>query len=146
MTEIVSQVIPAEGEHGHWVPTHLSQGSSGGGSGFTSHRGPGVNSRTPVERLVHQRNGVGAAAAENDCTNRHAFWILPGPINRRTLRSWGSKTRIGMGSFSASLLGDLGGPTLPAPISTLRRWLVRHTFPPDTTFRCEGDVSEDSVS
>ena len=63
--EIVAHVIAAEGQHGHRIAADLADGAGGGGGHFRAHGGADVDAGAPVEGLIDQRHGGGAASAED---------------------------------------------------------------------------------
>src|SRR5215471_12405849 len=85
VTEVVAYVVAAEGQQGHGIAAYLSDGSGGGGGHFGTHGGAGVYSGAPVEGLVDERHGGGAAATEDHGADRHAFGIFPRGVDGRTL-------------------------------------------------------------
>ncbi len=119
---------------------------AGGGGHLRSHGGADVNSRAPVESLVDQRNGAGAAAAENDGADGHAVGIFPGRIDGRALRSRSGEARIGMRRLGAGFFRDLRRPHVALPVQALGGRLVGHALPPHAAFRSESHVGEDGVA
>ena len=120
---------------------------AGGGGHLRSHCGADINSRAPVESLVDERNGAGAAAAENDGADGHAGGIFPGRIDGRTLRSRSGEARVGMRRLGAGLLCAISGVhSLPLPVQALGGRLVGHAFPPHAAFRSESHIGEDGVA
>ena len=112
---------------------------------ISEHGGANVNTCAPVERLVNQRHGGGAAAAEDNRADEYALRVLPGRIDGRALRCGSSEPRIGMSGLGSGLLGDLGRPLFSLPVETLRRRLVGHSLPPDPSFGGECDVGKNRV-
>ena len=109
VAEIIAHVIAAERQHGHGIAADLADFSRRGGGHLRSHGGADIYPGTPVESLVDERNGAGAAAAENDRADGNAGGILPGGINRRTLRSRSGKARVGMRRLGAGFLCAISG-------------------------------------
>src|ERR1700676_482194 len=101
MPEIVTHMITAEWQHGHGIASNFSEGSGGSGSHLRPHRGANVNTCAPVERLVNQRHGGGAAAAEDDRADEYALRVLPGRIDSRALRCGSSEPGIGMSGLGS---------------------------------------------
>src|SRR5258708_5599285 len=77
MAEIGAHVVATERQHGHGVAANLAHSAGGGGGGFRTHGGADVNAGRPVERLVYERHGGGATAAENERAYGHAFGRFP---------------------------------------------------------------------
>ena len=75
--EVVAHVVAAEGQHGHGVAADLADGAAGGGGGFRAHGGADVDAGGPVEGLVDERHGGGAAAAEDEGGDGDAVRGLP---------------------------------------------------------------------
>ncbi len=74
--EVVADVVPAEGQHGHRVAADVAGGAGGGGGDLRAHRGADEDAVLPALALVDQRHGGGAAAAEDDGADRHAVRVL----------------------------------------------------------------------
>src|SRR5271170_6984671 len=100
-------MVTAEWQHGHGIASNFSEGASGSRSHLRAHRGANVNTCAPVERLVNQRHGSSAAAAEDNRADQYALRVLPSRIDGRTLRCGSSEARIGMSGLGSGLLGDL---------------------------------------
>ena len=98
-------MITAEWQHGHGIASNFSEGSGGSRGHLRAHRGANVNTCAPVERLVNQRHGGGASAAEDNRVDQYALRVLPGRIDGRALRCGSSEPRIGMSGLRSSLLG-----------------------------------------
>ena len=124
----------------------LPTAARGGGGHFRAHGGADVDTGAPVEGLVDQRHGGGAAAAEDDGADRHALGVFPGRVDGRALRGGSGEARIGMRGLGSGLLGDLGRPLISLPVEALRGRLVGHALPPDAAFGRERDVGEDGVA
>src|SRR5437764_1072938 len=74
--EIISNVIPAERQHRHWIATHLTDSTGRRGGCFRSHRSTEVNTVSPIERLIDQRHRITAASAENNRADWHALALF----------------------------------------------------------------------
>src|SRR3954451_11770653 len=81
--KIISDVIPAERQHRHWIAPHSSYCTGSRCGSLRSHCRAQIHPVTPIERLVNQRHGVTTASAENYCANRHAFTFLDFRVERR---------------------------------------------------------------
>src|SRR5690349_16594153 len=145
MAEIVAHMIAAEWQHRHGIAANFSEGSGGRRSHFRAHGGAHVNTRAPVARLVDQRPGGSAAAAEENRADEYALRVLPGRIDGRALGRGSSKPRIGMSGLSSGLLGNFGRPLFSLPVKTLRGWLVGHALPPDPSVGGKRDVGKNGV-
>src|SRR5205814_1074267 len=75
MAEIIAHVITAEREHGHGIAANFADGAGGGGGHFRAHGGADVYAGAPIEGLVDQRHGGGAASAKNESVQRNAMGI-----------------------------------------------------------------------
>ena len=74
--EVVAHVVAAEGQHRHRVTADHAYSAGSGRGGFRSHDGAYEHAVVPVAGLIHQRSGLCAAAAEDDCGDRHALRIV----------------------------------------------------------------------
>ena len=97
VAEVVSHVVAAEGQHGHGVAADPACGRAGCGGGLRAHGCAGVDAGGPVEGLVDERDGGGAAASEDDGGDRDSVGVLPVGIDRGALRGGRGEAAIGMG-------------------------------------------------
>jgi hypothetical protein len=125
--EVVAHVVAAERQHGHRVAADDADLAGRGGGRLGAERGAEVDAVPPVERLQHERDGGGAATAEDDRADR----ARP-PDRRRTcerlglLRAGAVKREFGCAAFSLAAL--LPGATLP--VGELVGDLAVHALPP----------------
>src|SRR5690606_37278013 len=101
VAEVVAHVVAAEGEHGHGVAADFADGAGSGGGHFRAHRRADVNAAGPVEGLVNERGGAGAAAAEDDGADRHAGGVFPLGVDGGALRGGGGEAGVGVGGLGA---------------------------------------------
>ena len=57
VAEIVRHVVPAEGQHRHWITPDHADSSCRSRSRFRTHAGTHEDTVLPVECLIHKRNG-----------------------------------------------------------------------------------------
>ena len=81
VAEVCTHVIAAERQHGHGITPNFANRTAGRRSGFGTHGGANVYAGRPVECLVDQGHGGGAASAKNECADRYAFGRFPGRVN-----------------------------------------------------------------
>src|ERR1017187_2381315 len=146
VAKIRAHMISAEGQHCHGIAANLADIAIGRGSHLRAHCGPDVNAGAPVERLIYQRHQRGAAATENNGTDRHPIGAFPRGIDGGALGSRRRETRIRVSRLRAGLLRNLRGPSITLPVQTLGGWIVGHPFPPHAAFRRERYVRENGVS
>ncbi len=77
VTEVISHVVAAEGNHGHGVAARDADGAGSGRSGLGGHGGADEHAMLPVARLIDQGGQTFAATAENDGGDGHALGIFP---------------------------------------------------------------------
>ena len=82
----------------------LPTAPAGGGGGFRAHGGADVDAAGPVEGLVDERHGGGAAAAEDDGADGHAVGGFPVGIDGGALRGGRGEAGVGMRGVGAGLL------------------------------------------
>jgi hypothetical protein len=99
MPEITSHVIAAERQHGHRIPSHLTNSPGGRCSGLAAHGGPQVDPVHPIEGLVNQRQRCGAPPAENDGGNGNAFSGMGLGREGRIVRHRSREAGVGMGGL-----------------------------------------------
>ena len=97
----------------------------------------------PRAGLEHERDSVGAAAAEDDGVDRDAGGILPGRVDDRALAGRAAEAAVRVG-------GDVVGvgvlePVAAQPVLHPLRRLLGHAFPPHVALGRHGDVGEDGV-
>src|SRR6185503_14630549 len=105
-----------------------------------------INARTPVERLIDERDRRCPPSTKDDRADRHAIRLLPVRIDCWTLRSRSRKARVWVCGLRSSLPCDLRRPTFALPVKTFGGRIVRHPLPPHATFRRQCDVSENGVA
>ena len=126
VAEIVAHVIATEGQHGQGIAADLAGAAHGGGGHFGAHGGPDVNAVDPVESLEDERDGVGAAAAEDDGADGHALRQVGFGGQHGVVYHGDAEAAVGVGS----LLLRLGGPPVAAPIQALGRRGAILALPP----------------
>ncbi len=150
VAEVVAHVVAAEGQHRQRITAYLADRAGSGGSGLRAHGGAGVDARNPVKSLVDERQGGGAAAAEEKGADRHAFGRFPGRVDGRALARRGGEAAVGVRRRGRGA----GGPCIAAPVED-RQVLPRgrgvgHALPPDAFGHAladgERDVGEDRVA
>src|SRR5260370_22440409 len=77
MIEIVAHVVATEGEHRQLVAPHYAHLAGDRSGGFRTERGRHVDAFFPARRFDDERHRRGAASAEKESYDRHAFRILP---------------------------------------------------------------------
>ena len=119
--EVVAHVVAAERQHRHRIVPHLADLADLRGGALRGHRRPDEHAVLPVERLVHQRRQMRAAAAEEDRRDRHAVVVLGAERMRRALRQRrgeagvrDARRRIGC-PFSSFMPGFHGRPCQSQP-------------------------------
>ena len=142
VAEIEGHVVAAKGQHGHRVAAHLPDLARGGGGGLAAHRRADVNAVRPVERLVDERHGGGAASAEDDGADGHALRVIRLEGKRRVVRHGRGEAAVGMRGFF--LRGR--SPFLTAPVEALGRRRVVVSLPPDGAVVLERDIGVDGVA
>ena len=97
VVEVMPHVIAAEGEHGHGVAPDPADRAGGGGGGLAAHGGAHVDAVDPIEGLVDERHGGGAAAAEDDRADGDAVGVVPVGVDAGALAGGGGEAAIGVG-------------------------------------------------
>ena len=144
MLEVVAHVVAREGQHGKRVTPHHALGARGGGGGFRAHGGRHVDAFHPVAGFGDQGHGGGAAAAENEGIDGHAFGVVPGAVQGRVVHGGDGEAGVRMGRLGARFLGNGGGPVFALPVDAVGRGLA-HAFPPHIAIVGQGHVGEDHV-
>ena len=141
--EVVAHVVAAEGQHGERIAAHHALFAAGGCGGLRAHGGGQVDAFGPAADLGDQRDGVGAAAAEDEGIQRHAGRIIPGRIDSRVVGGGHGEARVGVGCLAA-VLAVGRGPVVALPVDQVCRRLAQ-AFPPHITVVGQGDVGEQHV-
>ena len=143
MLEVVAHVVAAEGQHGHGVTADHAHSAGGGGGGLRSHDGAYEHAVVPIAGLVHQGRGLGAAAAEDDGGNRHAFALVELSADAGAVLGGSGEAAVGMGAL---LLGGLAIPGLAGPIQSVLGRILVQAFPPHgVVVQVVGHVGEDGA-
>ncbi|ABA49082.1 hypothetical protein BURPS1710b_1575 [Burkholderia pseudomallei 1710b] len=143
--EIVAHVVAAERQHRERIAPHDALLPRRRGRRLRAHRRRHVHAFDPVARLGDERHRRRAAAAEDECVDRHAARVLPVVVDRRALRRGRREARVRMRGLAARLAADLGRPCVALPIGEPRGRRVGEAFPPDVAVLRERDVREDHV-
>ena len=138
-------MIAAERQHGHGVAADLADDSAGGRRHFRAHGGAHVDASAPVEGLVHEWHGGGAAAAEDNRADGHAARVFPCRVDGGALYCRGRKASVGIRGLRTGFSCDLRRPLLALPVEALGGWLLRHTLPPHSPLGRQRDVSKNGV-
>ena len=117
-----------------WVAADFADFSGGRGGGFRTHGCACVDSGAPVECLIDQRDGVGAAAAENDCADGDAFGIFPGGSMVGHCDAGAVKRALGWAALRPVSLAISGVHWIALPVLAFFGRLVSHALPPDAAF------------
>ncbi|KAG0776524.1 hypothetical protein G6F22_012509 [Rhizopus arrhizus] len=135
----------AERQHGERVAAHHALLPDGGGGGLRTHGRGHVDAFDPVARLGYQRHRGGAAAAEDEGVDDHAFGVFPFRIDGRALRGRRGETRVRVRGLAAGFARDGGRPVLALPVDQVRGRRVGHAFPPDVAVIGQRHVGEDDI-
>ena len=141
MPEVVGHVVAAEGKHGERVAADHADLADVGGGGLGAGRGTHEDAVFPAERLVDERDGAGAAAAEEDGADGHAVGVFPVGVDDGALAGRGCEAGVGMGAGGAAGLG----PLVAVPVDALLGRGDAHALPPDVAVGGEDAVGEDGV-
>src|SRR3954454_24357331 len=85
VAEIIAHVIAAERKHRERIAADLTDISKCGGRHLRTHRRSHVNAKSPIERLLDQRNDAVSTTSKYECRYRNAGRIIKIFINDRTL-------------------------------------------------------------
>ena len=130
VAEIIAHVVAAEGQHGHRVAAHFADRARRRGRHFRAHGRADVNAGAPVEGLIDQGHGRGAAPAEDDRADRHALGVLPCRDRWSGHCEAGAvKRALGWAALAPVSCGDLAASTF-CPASRGIRRAARRSCPP----------------
>jgi hypothetical protein len=145
VAEVVAHVIAAEGQHGHGIAAHLPTAPRPRPWSPSPWWRPCRRPR-PVEGLIDQRHGGGAASAEDDGADGNALGSSQSGSMQGALRGGRGEAGVGMRRFGSVFLAISGVQRLPCQSRHFGGRLVGHAFPPDAAFGRERDVGEDGVA
>ncbi len=143
--EVVAHVIAAERPHRHRIAADGPDTTDGCRRRLRAHRRTDVDPGCPIERLIDERHGRRAAAAEHERADRHAIRVVEARVDDGALGERCGEPRVRVRGWLARRFPDLRRPRLALPVQALGRGLVRHPLPPHAAIRREGDVGENRV-
>jgi hypothetical protein len=117
----------------------------GGGGGLRAHGGAHVDAGAPVEGLVDERHGGGAAAAEDDALmGTPSGFSQAGSIDGHCERG-AVKRPLGCAALAPVPLPISGVQRRP-PVQAFGGRLVGHALPPHAAVGRERDIGKDGVA
>src|SRR5436189_2886594 len=119
MAKVIAHVIAAEGKHGHRIAADFSDLAGCCCRHLRSHRGAHINARTPVKRLVDERDCVGTPTTEYDRADWDPGWIFPRRIYGGALSRGSRKAGVRVRGFGPGFLGNFWCPAIALPINAL---------------------------
>ena len=143
--EVIAHVIAAERSHRHRIAADGPHTTDGCRRGLRAHRRADVDPGCPIERLVDERHGRRATAAEHERADRHAIRVVEARVDDGTLGERCTEPRVRVRGWLPRRFPGLRRPHMALPVQTLGRGLVRHALPPHAAIRGEGDVGENRV-
>ncbi len=139
--QVVTSVVADERQHRHWIVAQCANLALGSCSLARSQKGADHGAVIPAECLGDQRNGVRAAAAEQDGVDLDTL-----PVVELRCGSWALRNRDTVaGVRVSSLCGGFRGPVVAVPVDEVRR-SVAHLLPPDIAVVGQRDVGEQGVA
>ena len=146
VAEVIAHVVAGEGTHGHRVTTDNAHSAGGGSGGLGGHGGTDIHAVVPVKALVHQRSGLGAAAAEDDSADGHTVGVVELLAQAGAVGGRSGEAGVGMSQLVAlgNVLGAVDGDT--GPLGGVDGRVLVQTLPPDLAgVVIHSNVGEDGV-
>ena len=128
---VIRHVVAAEGNHRHRVAADNTHSAGRGSGGFGSHRGAYKHAVVPVAGLIHQRSGLGTAAAEDNRADRHAGGGVEFCGNAGAVLGGSGEAGVGMCQLVARGGVFHAVDLLALPLDSVDRRILVKTFPPD---------------
>ena len=124
--EVVAHVVAAERQHRERVAAQRADRAGRGGGRLGTHDRAEEHAVLPVVRLGDERDGRGAAAAEQDRRDRHALRVFPLRRDARHLRERRGEAAVRVGGGHAGFRR----PVVALPVGEVRGLVLRQPFPP----------------